>query len=801
VKKYVDIAEHLRQISRIEIYKESITSKIELIKEVLEIVGGTNNDSIGQKISNIASNFLKLIDTEMIGKVVKTYFDIATQLTEIQNLSLNREAITRNLTLLKDIVTSVAYTGGGSIIDTMRQAANQFFDGKATESAAKVVKVYTDIIGSVKEIEKLSIKPDKIVSNIDDLSQVLTAVMGVDGGGGLFQTMGSWFVGGAIDEKDVSVVQSILNKLTEITKTVNGMVSVARGSEDKVNEISKVIYTLSQIKEVTGISNKEYIVQMTQSILNRMTGIAKTLNQIPGVNGNSVESMEAIKDAIAKIGSIQQVEGIGNKEYIVGLTQSILNKMVGISYTLSSLNNVGQTEIDKIASIRGAIYQLSLINEANNIGTKEYIVGVSQSILNKMKGMAETLNLVPSLSGNWFSKIDNTRQAIYQLSLINEAQNMGNKEYVVGMAQSILNKMAGVAQTINAMAVVISDKVVNLRIVRNAIYEITRINEDVGNLANKQEIVSKANAILVDLAKFATTLSTLPVVKDSGGLINALVSNVSAMMQGMLNSLSGKSAEMTPVGASFGNNLANGIRSTGPIVSAAGLSLQSAMWQAIQARMSDEYYQGRALASKLAEGIRGGAADAGVAGGSLQSAMWSAIQSRMGDEWHQGLALANSFSNGLRAGASGAWWAGNNAAQGFINGVWSKDTFSTGWHMANNFLNGLKTRAQQNSPWKTTMQSGVYAVEGLAEGISKSESLAIRAAYSVVDGVTSAMDSTVFTPQMAVGNYDSDIPNPTDNGTYGGRSGSAVINQTNNVYTELDMQKVNRDLAWDLAKA
>ncbi len=803
VKKYVDIAEYLKEISRIEIYKESIISKIELIKEVLEIVGGTNNDSIGQKISNIASNFLKLIDTEMIGKVVKTYFDIATQLTEIQNLSLNREAITRNLTLLSDIVASVSYTGSGSIIDTMRQAANQFFDGKATESAAKVVGVYAGIIGSVKEIEKLDIKPDKIVSKIGDLTKVVKAIMGVDGGGGLFQTMGSWFKGSSIDEKDVNKVQSILNKFTEISQTVNGMVSVGSNSVTKVEELNKVILTIGSVKEVVNIDNKEHIIQMSQSIVNRMTGIAKTINDMVSLGGNSLGKIESIREAIYQLGLINQTSDIGNKEYVIQMSQSILNRMTGIAQTINDMVSLGGNSITKIESIRGAIYQIGLINQSSDISNKEYVVGVSQSILNKMTGVAQTLNGMVSLGGNSIEKIITIRGAIYQLGLIYQASDIGNKEYIVAMSQSILNKMTGVAQTINAMAVVISDKVVNIRVLRNAIYEITRINQDVGDLANKQAIVARANAILIDMAKFATTLSTLPAVKDSSGLINALVSNINAMMQAMVGSLASRAAEMTPVGASFGNNLANGIRSTGPIVSAAGLSLQSAMWQAIQARMSDEYYQGAALANKLAEGIRSGGADAGVAGGSLQSAMWRAIQSKMSDEYHQGIALANSFSNGLMAGSGGAYNSGVNAVNGFINGVKSRNTYSVGYNMANDFLNGLKKRANENSPWKTTMQSGSYAAEGLAIGIKKSEGLAIRAATSLADGVVTAMEaSPTISPQMGLATYDSNIPNARDTGVYGNnRSQTPVINQTNNVYTELDMQQVNRDLAWDLAKA
>lgn len=919
IRKYIQIADYLRAIEKIELNKEPIIAKMKLLKEVIELVGASDDSSIGGQIASVAKNFIKVIDVSIISKVVDVYFDIARKLMVIQDLSLRPEVITKNMNLLKDVVGLVAYSGEGSVLSTMKNAAKQFFDEKATKSAGRVVQVYTDIIGSVKEIEKLEMNPNQVIKNVKDLSSVLTTVMGIDGGGGLFQTVGSFFKGSPIDEKDVGIIQSILNKFTEIARTVNGMVSVGGNSIQKIEQISDVIYALGSINEVKSIGNKEYIVGMSTSILYKMVEIGSVLKNLPNIDNSKIKAIQLIQDAIYHIGQINQVDDIAKKEFIVGQSQSILYKMVEIGgvlknlptidaesakkvenirhviYELGEINLsddiakkeflvgqsqsilykmveigntlkllptidtdaqakvetirrliyevglinqvddianrefiVGQSQsilykmiefsrtiegivdpgadgLKKIENVRRLIYEVGQVNQVDDIANKEFIVGQSQSILYKMVEFSGVLNAMPALKTDWFVAISNARRAIYEVGLINETANIANKEFIVGQTISILYKLNEAAGVIGRLPIINNDQVNNLRFIRHAIYEVAQINENVGNIANKQMIVGAANGILLDLVKFATTLASLPAVQDSSGLINALVANVNAMMSGMIDSLREKSAQMTPVGASFGNNLANGIKSTAPNVAASGASLQGAMWDAIQARMADEYYQGRALGMKLAEGVRTGRDAAYQAGASLQGAVWDAINARIGDLWHQGRALANNLVNGMRAGSGDAYNSGVNAVAGFISGAQSKNTYTVGGWIVQNFLKGMRNAAKERSPWKTTQQSGKYAAQGLADGIKRNASLAVRAATSLANNVAGAMEnSSIMNPQMSLAAYNGNMPNiSSDASNYGYNSSNrngAIINQYNTVNGEVDMGRVNRDLAWDFKK-
>lgn len=919
IRKYIQIADYLRAIEKIELNKEPIIAKMKLLKEVIELVGASDDSSIGGQIASVAKNFIKVIDVSIISKVVDVYFDIARKLMVIQDLSLRPEVITKNMNLLKDVVGLVAYSGEGSVLSTMKNAAKQFFDEKATKSAGRVVQVYTDIIGSVKEIEKLEMNPNQVIKNVKDLSSVLTTVMGIDGGGGLFQTVGSFFKGSPIDEKDVGIIQSILNKFTEIAKTVNGMVSVGGNSIQKIEQIRDVVYALGNINEVKSIGNKEYIVGMSQSILYKMIELGESLKKLPEIDSSKITAIESIRHAIYELGQINEVKNIKDREYIVGMSQSILYKMIEMAETLNRLPTIGddsagkveairhaiyelgqinetnnikdkenivgmsqsilykmvelgrtlallpaltgdeQSKVEairrviyelgqvnetgniankefivgqaqsilykmieisrtvvgiapigpegfkKISDVRHAIYELGLINESNNMPAKEFIVGQAQSILYKMSEMSGVLNRIPALRADWLATIQNIRHAIYEVGQINESQNIAGKEFIVGMSISILYKMNEAAGVINRLPLVTSDNLNNLRLVRHAIYEVAQINEDVGNIANKQMIVGAANGILLDLVKFANTLASLPAVQDSSGLIHALVNNVNTMMGGLMDSLRNKSSDMTPIGASFGTNLANGVRSTAPTVTAAALSLQGAMWDSLQAKMADEYYQGRALATKLAEGIRTGRDAAYQAGASLQGAMWDAINARIGDLWHQGRALANNLVNGMRAGSGDAYNSGVNAVAGFISGAQSKNTYTVGGWIVQNFLKGMRNAAKERSPWKTTQQSGKYAAQGLADGIKRNASLAVRAATSLANNVAGAMEnSSIMNPQMSLAAYNGNMPNiSSDASNYGYNSSNrngAIINQYNTVNGEVDMGRVNRDLAWDFKK-
>lgn len=208
---------------------------------------------------------------------------------------------------------------------------------------------------------------------------------------------------------------------------------------------------------------------------------------------------------------------------------------------------------------------------------------------------------------------------------------------------------------------------------------------------------------------------------------------------------------------------------------------------------------GSALGSRLIEGLNIKKAEIGDVGARLQGALWNAIEKKMPDEYYQGRALANKIKEGVQSVSLVS--AGQNAVQGFINGANSKNVYSTGRQIADRFLKGLKDRGREGSPWATTFESGAWAGLGLAEGIASSEALVVGEAYSLADQVIDAlsMDDVSVSPSFnpTVGGS---VPLMDMEGGYYGNKRPVEINQTNNNYTNYSMQALNRDLAWEISK-
>ena len=158
-------------------------------------------------------------------------------------------------------------------------------------------------------------------------------------------------------------------------------------------------------------------------------------------------------------------------------------------------------------------------------------------------------------------------------------------------------------------------------------------------------------------------------------------------------------------------------------------NIQSAFWRAIESKMPDHYWQGYTLVGQIIQGIN----------------------ARGNELWQVGNSIGNKFKDGVMA-VQGYWHAGNNAISGFINGVESRNVYSVGWWVAEKFLRGLKDRAQQHSPWKTTIESGRFAAQGLAKGVEQSQSQVVNAATSLVDEVVDilSMDGITMSPSLDV---------------------------------------------------
>lgn len=188
---------------------------------------------------------------------------------------------------------------------------------------------------------------------------------------------------------------------------------------------------------------------------------------------------------------------------------------------------------------------------------------------------------------------------------------------------------------------------------------------------------------------------------------------------------------------------------------------------------------------------------------SIWNSVYGTISGAVGKIWG---AVTGTFNNvvgflggigskiiGIFSGA-GKWLfdAGKNIIDGLINGAGSLLS-----NIGKFFLDKVpgfirepfKKALGIASPSKLFAQYGGFIVEGLADGITKNAGMAIKAAAGLADNVSS-IQSGLGGNNISIGADGSDAA----------AGGGAAINQTNNIYNQVDLQAVNRQLAWEVRR-
>ena len=237
------------------------------------------------------------------------------------------------------------------------------------------------------------------------------------------------------------------------------------------------------------------------------------------------------------------------------------------------------------------------------------------------------------------------------------------------------------------------------------------------------------------------------------------------------------------------------------------MSLQGNFWAGLQSKFQDEFYQGQALIGNVINGVNSRMGELNPLGTAVQSNFWWGLEGKLNDEFWQGRALTGKVIEGANSLQGEIKQSGIFAYQGFNSGVgqgWDS-VYNIGRQMAARFLSGLRKEAGEHSPWKTTYQSGIFAGEGLAEGIEASQKGVLDTAYNLVDDVVGVFNNTNPNMEATMSTlYSNNSSGNSRSSTFDeysrANSGGVVINQTNNNYTQYSLEQMNRDMAWQLRK-
>lgn len=561
------------------------------------------------------------------------------------------------------------------------------------------------------------------------------------------------------------------------------------GLNSKMDLLKEQLGSLSMITGVIGL-----FMPLEEAGVIAILGIAEAVRQIaqslflidiyvPNDLAKITAKVELVKYVIQKVAEadIGQVIGSIVANINVGIVTQVVDNYVVIAQSLQRLyyieldankveKKVGliQRVVTMVAESAGERGFFQQIADVVNTALNNNVVDNAASILRIYSTLGNSLNKIQNIDVN-FAAVQNKVSEIQKIvQLIIDMKGDGGifgkignfftgnpiNEEQVQKVVNILRKLGDIGSTINAIPGVYTDAAKEkIEAMKNVINKVGEI-KDPGDLGTKEWVVGMAASIVYKLGEMENALRTLK-GEDKTGVVKTLLNTMNTLLTGVVNNLQNKLGDLETLGKNMVIRFKAGLDSQKDGVSKSGADLQGALWNAIEKKMSDEYYQGRALANKIKEGVKS-------------------------------VSLTS---------------AGQNAVQGFINGANSKNVYSTGWQIADRFLKGLKDRGKEGSPWQTTFESGTWAGLGLAEGIASSEALVVGEAYSLADQVIDAlsMDDVSVSPSFnpAVGGS---VPLMDMEGGYYGNKRPVEINQTNNNYTNYSMQALNRDLAWEISK-
>lgn len=259
-------------------------------------------------------------------------------------------------------------------------------------------------------------------------------------------------------------------------------------------------------------------------------------------------------------------------------------------------------------------------------------------------------------------------------------------------------------------------------------------------------------------------------------------------------------------GQTWAWNLIQGWESQMGNFEVAGNRAQNAIWSAIESKMSDEYQQGSWLAYQILNGFYSRIPEFGPLGAQAQGQLWQGIQAKFPDEYQQGRALAEQVYNGIvrffqegHYSQAGAW-----VVAGFADGmnatIWRVNA-AVG-NLSSAAVNKLRELLGIASPSKVFAELGEYVTIGFAEGMENNiddvESVGEKLAEAVMRGYNNTMVPLSASAELA-GTLSG--ANETSPAPIAGVGRNVIINQTNNVYDEMDETKLLSDLAWAVSRS
>lgn len=837
---------------------EKVSQCVVLLKSVQDIVGNQNEfnsyvETIKWTVERLAdlqtgdfwNNLKNTFATGVMTKTVENIHGIVTKISEcvlklkdVDDAIGDQNTFNGYVETIKWTVERLANLQTGDFWQRLKDTAATGLIKDTTNNISSIINEITDIVSKLKSLDDNygDGKAEAFVARAIKIAESFGGVKLKDGSTGWLSPTTYERVATDLEsvKKTSGLISEIVKAASDTVKTIQEFTSSFE-DKDEIPEIKSAVLIMQQFSGVTlpdgghgwfssntyervasDLEQVEKVATALSDIIKTASDIAKNIKDFNGASGDLKSYVEKANEILSEFANIQipqsWVEDTANKSGHLNTTAgnvgNILTSAMGIvdsiikfteqKVDVPSLVKKANEIIQSLAEIK--IDQEYLQETADNAGRLNTVAENVDKILGSAEGIVEKIVGFNKISGGVEAVKGYIKQANEIIAKFSELNIEGGKNYeelsanakslvdIVSSVKDILDKAGTTVDTVRAFI---------------KKYDITKLEEDVKNinnnlkviagikvegLGNGEEKVAKLESVKQIIAKITEIAQAMQSVPDAANKITnieTVITFIQKELSALPDVLKAYDTEFVAVGDSYAKKFAEG-------------------WTAQYDKAVED---GKTMSIKYAEGIRSTFEQFRKTGSDLQGELWGAIEAKMQDEYNQGATLASKIIEGLKSKIGEFEGVGKNAVQGFINGANSGNPYAAGAQIADKFLRGLKDRGKQGSPWKTTIQSGVWAVEGLIDGLKDSEKALVSEANNLADEVIDAlsMEDVSISPSLDANinpfvsnlpsmNFDEEYQTPTRDRR------NVIIEQTNNNYTQYSLERLNRDLAWELSK-
>lgn len=234
-----------------------------------------------------------------------------------------------------------------------------------------------------------------------------------------------------------------------------------------------------------------------------------------------------------------------------------------------------------------------------------------------------------------------------------------------------------------------------------------------------QSFQNLVNSLSQDILDLSVELGGLrdAVANQSNGMSTPFVKALDSMKSGMTTTSNRMTNFITAMGT-FATNVGNQLGGTETIVS----DKMNKINQILSDAATNGTNKGNELGSSIKKGFKAGHAHLGEGFKAKIDGILNTLSSARSNAYQSGVYLTQGFASGIQ----------NPLAVG--------EVAAAAAGIAQTALDSIKRVGRQHSPWKTTIQCGRYAAQGLAIGIKQDADLAKIESVKMVSGALSSFD-------------------------------------------------------------